>query len=924
MICSSHARGSGAPLPRLRSLLVAVLWLSGASLLPAATLSDPEIDAYNVRVGTQTFAGLYQFTTNTLLVETATAIRELGSDIIKFYLGPEYPRQYRITLPQNVTNLLTLARDEPSCRQVLDMPFRHFIVWVYPFASWWPFDGYSSTERAAEYREIYHLTHHLLTAYNNSGKTFYLGHWEGDGYFAPWTTNPPSAAIQGFIDCLNNRQKAIDEAKRDTVCSNVNVYCYAEVNRVRDAMVNGTNNNQRVINTVVPYVTNLDYLSYSSYDAQNLGSADLEATLDYARSKLSTNKAGVIPGVRIWVGEYGWGGSNTPDQQEPLSRGYIRSLLNWGCRFMLFWEIYNNETNQTYCLIDSNNVKVASYHLHQRFINQARLLAARFKERTGRAPTDAEFGLLVTPILNQPLPAPVSLAVSNLGAIMLSSSLAQVSGTFAQGVYGDDCATVWVFFGRQDGGSARGAWESSQAVAVNTNFNPANFTGTLTNLVSQTNYFFRFYATNSSGEAWAADSAQFSTATLNPTDFSCRLKVQFTGYNRGETLVNFPALVTLRTNLVGFDYGQFVSATGGDLRFTDASGLRLIPHEIDEWNTNGVSGVWVRVPLLSGTNDFIWAYWGNPTATNPPSWTTNGTVWSPDHHLVWHLKESGLPFADSARQHPALSGSAPSPTIGVVGRAGAYDGVTQFLDGGTINLGNAFTLSAWVKMDPAADNIQTVWANKNGGWNADGLALYVDTYLTRDETLLLETGNGAAGLTAATLTGVVTPGEWHRLTAVVDRAGGKANLFVDGRDQTQAGAIRTDFQNQSELSSGRFIDGNFYFKGAMDEVRIEAAARSSNWVWAGWMTAASNLAFSSYSQVNPRPALAVAPSSGGPRLIWPSSDGVFTLYSASSLAAPVTWVPATNPAALLDGHWQVALKDSGESSGGRFYQLRSP
>jgi len=68
------------------------VWLGAAGLALAATLSDPDVDGYNVRVGTQTFAGLYQFTTNTLLVETAEAIRDLGSDIIKFYLGADYRR----------------------------------------------------------------------------------------------------------------------------------------------------------------------------------------------------------------------------------------------------------------------------------------------------------------------------------------------------------------------------------------------------------------------------------------------------------------------------------------------------------------------------------------------------------------------------------------------------------------------------------------------------------------------------------------------------------------------------------------------------------------------------------------------------------------------------------------------------------------
>src|SRR4051812_32544282 len=67
-----------------------------------------------------------------------------------------------------------------------------------------------------------------------------------------------------------------------------------------------------------------------------------------------------------------------------------------------------------------------------------------------------------------------------------------------------------------------------------------------------------------------------------------------------------------------------------DLRFTDATGSHLVGHEIDEWNTNGISSIWVQVPLLAGTNDSIWAYWGNPAGTNLPASSTNGSVWSQD------------------------------------------------------------------------------------------------------------------------------------------------------------------------------------------------------------------------------------------------------------------------------------------------------
>jgi hypothetical protein len=897
-----------------------------AQLAYGATLSDPEVDKYNVRIGTQTFAGLYQFTTNTLLVETAQAIQGMGSDTIKLYLGVAYPQQYHVTLPANITNLMTLARDYPSVHQVFDMPFRHIIAWAYPFANVdAPFgNGYTATEATNDYREMYDLTRYLLTNYNNSGKTFYLGHWEGDGYFTPWTTNPSPTVIQGMINWQNHRQKAVDDAKAATVSSNVNVFYYAEANRVRDAMLNGSTNNQRVINFVIPYVTNLDYLSYSSYDAMDLAAPDLYATLDYMESKMPTNKVSAIPGQRIWIGEYGWGGFSS-DQQEPMTRAYIQRLLNYGAKdlpYILFWEIYNNETNRNFWLIDSNNVKVASYYLHQRFINNARLLTARFKETNSRVPKDSEFVSLVSPMLDQPIPAPTNLTVANLSATALSNSVASVSGTLAQGVYGDDCAIVRVYFGRMDGGNVRSAWESSQTIAINTNFNPRTFTTTLTNLASNTNFYFRFYATNASGEVWAPASTQFSTAVIDPQAYGSRMKIVFSGYDRGEPLLNFPALVNLGTNLPGFSYHQFAVQTGGDLRITDAGGVSPIPFEIDEWNANGTSSAWVRVPQLSSTNDCIWAYWGNPLATTLPATSTNGSVWSTDHVLVWHLKESGFPFLDSSRQHSAVSGVAPTSAAGKIGHGAQFNGTSQFLDAGIVNLGNAFTLSAWVNVSPSAPaNIQTIWANQKGGFASAGFAWFVNTFNTNDHKIDFASGDGVTGDESTTAPGTVPFGQWHLLTVALNRSTSSADFYMDGSYLQSSSSIVNTFVNNADLNFGRFTNNNFYFTGLMDEARIQIGTVSSNWVWANWMTVASNSTFASYSSVTQQsPALSMSLNGGNLVLQWPASGVGFALYTATNLAATANWAPASNQAALVNGQWQVSLMNDAIS---RFYRLQA-
>jgi Concanavalin A-like lectin/glucanases superfamily/Domain of unknown function (DUF2341) len=916
--------------PWFRWGLVVLISLATLKASLAATLSDPQVDAYNVRVGTETFAGLYKFTGNTLLVETAQAITNLGSDTIKFYLGPNTSGQSGVTRPANVTNLITLARDEPSYRRVFDMPFRHFVVWAYPIANPEPpfTDGnYSSAERAVDYRELYDLTRYLLTNYDNSGKTFYLGHWEGDGYLKVnnWTTNPSPAVITAMIAWLNNRQQAVDDAKRDTAFTNVEVYNYAEANRVRDAMLNGPNNNQRAINCVVPYVTNLDYLSYSSYDAENLNASDLYATLNYMQSMLPTNKAAVVPGARIWIGEYGWGGYSTA-AQEPLNRAYIQRLLNWNDHgqvmpFILYWEMYDNEPGKNFCLIDSNDVKTASWYLQNYFVNDARLRVAQFKETYGRLPTDTEFVSLVSPLLDQPLPPPVPLALTNVGTTVITNNTVAVSGALAQGIYSDHEAGVWVFYGRQDGGTTPSAWEGSRFAGVNTNFNPKTFTVVLNNLAPGTNYFFRFYAANAGTSAWAQTSTPFTTVTINPSGFGSRLKVFFSGYDRGETLTNFPALVNLSTNLPGFSYRQFASPGGGDLRFTDADGWRLIPHEIDEWNTNGISTVWVNVPSLSTTNDYIWAYWGNPAATNPPAYTTNGAVW-PDYDLVWHLEENGFPFADSTLQHPALTGTVPASAPGEIGRGGSFNGSSQFLDAGPVNLGDAFTLSAWVKLDPAAGNIQPIWANKAGGWNANGFALFVDSYQTTDRMLRLETGDGVGGAAAASATGAVSSGQWHLLTATIDRLRGAARLFVDGADVTQTGSAATDFGNTAAINLAQITNGGFHFDGVMDEARIESGVQSSDWIWASWMTVASNSTLQNYSAVTQQPPqLSIDAGGPGTLLTWPGSGVGFTLYESTNLTPPVVWTPATNQPVLTNGQWQIT--PPGNESGICFYRLES-
>ncbi len=199
----------------------------------------------------------------------------------------------------------------------------------------------------------------------------------------------------------------------------------------------------------------------------------------------------------------------------------------------------------------------------------------------------------------------------------------------------------------------------------------------------------------------------------------------------------------------------------------------------------------------------------------------------------------------------------------------------------------------------------------------------MDTYQTTDQKLLFETGDGTSGVTAATGSGAVTFGQWHQVAAVVDQASGTANLYVDGSNCAANVAIQAGFTTQGDLNLGRFTNNALYFKGGLDEARIEVGARSANWIWANWMTAASNATWTSYSPVvRQTPSLLLSTVAGSPVLSWPAAGLAFALYAATNLTPPVLWTRVTNAPSLTATQWEVHLPK--DAANPQFYRLQSP
>lgn len=194
------------------------------------------------------------------------------------------------------------------------------------------------------------------------------------------------------------------------------------------------------------------------------------------------------------------------------------------------------------------------------------------------------------------------------GAAYISPTNATLRGT----VVATGCAptAVFCYWGTADGGTNPAAWTGAAALGVKP---VGDVSLTVTGLQPNTTNFYRFSATNSAGTSWAPEGTVFVT-----TRFRYAMQVSFGGYSNAETLTNFPVMIVLSNNVggSGFSYSQFASPSGKDLRFTNVVSGPL-NYEIDTWDTNGVSVLWVQVPLFA-SNANVWALWGDPDHAAAP------------------------------------------------------------------------------------------------------------------------------------------------------------------------------------------------------------------------------------------------------------------------------------------------------------------
>ena len=317
--------------------------------------------------------------------------------------------------------------------------------------------------------------------------------------------------------------------------------------------------------------------------------------------------------------------------------------------------------------------------------------------------------------------------------------------------------------------------------------------------------------------------------------WTLRRRLDFDNLAQGSALVDFPVLVVIDNTRI--DYNSTLNL-GEDLRFVDADGSTVLPHEIESWDENGTSYVWVKVPQIDGASvtDHMWMYYGNPGA---PDGQAPAAVWSAGYQGVYHLHQSNLDDSTNPGYDGTNNGSVDAP--GAIAHGREFDGISD-----TIALGvnppllqgvSQTTLSAWVRADNVAwaANWAVSVSRFNGGTpTLEGRA---KLGLGRDNEVLVGGRSTDAEIWRAleTTSNLISVGIWYHITGVIDYAGDTISIYLDGT-LALSGTVAFDQPTTPNTpSSGSHIgsdcDGaRLFFDGLIDEVRISGVARSADWI----------------------------------------------------------------------------------------------
>jgi hypothetical protein len=187
----------------------------------------------------------------------------------------------------------------------------------------------------------------------------------------------------------------------------------------------------------------------------------------------------------------------------------------------------------------------------------------------------------------------------------------------------------------------------------------------------------------------------------------------------------------------------------------------------------------------------------------------------------WPFREgSGSTIADASGNGRTATAYSTSWTTGKAGNALNFNGSSSYVTAGALDLpGSGLTVSAWLKADAFASNVDSRIISKASGVQEQDHYLMLSTINSGGQKLRFRLKTGGSTKTLIASSGTLSAGVWVHVVATYD--GSTMRLYKDGvlaGSLAASGSINTNSSVPLWIGSNP-VGGNV-FDGVIDEVRI--------------------------------------------------------------------------------------------------------
>ena len=327
---------------------------------------------------------------------------------------------------------------------------------------------------------------------------------------------------------------------------------------------------------------------------------------------------------------------------------------------------------------------------------------------------------------------------------------------------------------------------------------------------------------------WAAATGTVAFVMWSDPGQIFRNRMEITIKGSSAELTDFVVPIRIsEERMPGFYYD---AASINELVFLDEEDT-LLSYDVDTWNTNGESVVWLKIPTLPTAGRTVKMYWNLAEGHVAPE-NDATKVWSA-YAGVWHMGGGSInPTRDSTgNANAATIGSASSSTNGVVGGAlkstsNSNGPILKIPASDAVNsLTNAaFTASFWAKIGYNTSG-KTGWPvlfarrSTHNGVNGYGVRVTADTI------------NQTSGTNIRIYYGNNTWKDWNNDKRIavekwqrhdVMYKPGRVEWYIDGVFQGASYTGLSAWTDYDYLSLGGWGGGSDSLVGAVDEFRIRS------------------------------------------------------------------------------------------------------